>query len=254
MGRLFERRRETQLLHRRGIVNAVLDAYDIEPERTRLLRYEDNAVYAVDAGGKRYSLRLSVRDGRTVAEQESELAWLAAIARNGRMRAPMPVPTVAGAPLATLSAPLLDEPVTAVLLHWIHGQADPAYMSTTAVELGRVTARLHDEGEAFHRSNVVIRPSWGVRDLFDDGAVLNDPRAPDMIGHGGVRTVGTAGERLARVLPASGEGWGLIHADLHAENLVLTEDREVAVIDFDDCGFGWHMLDMATVLSSMVLR
>ncbi|MEA2421467.1 MAG: hypothetical protein QOF55_566, partial [Thermoleophilaceae bacterium] len=42
--------------------------------------------------------------------------------------------------------------------------------------------------------------------------------------------------------------------DLHSENLVLGADGEIAVIDFDDCGFGHYMLDVATVLASMYRR
>jgi Ser/Thr protein kinase RdoA (MazF antagonist) len=42
--------------------------------------------------------------------------------------------------------------------------------------------------------------------------------------------------------------FGLTHCDLRLENLLLAE-REVKVLDFDDCGFGWYMYDAATPLS-----
>ncbi|WP_025199371.1 phosphotransferase [Brucella sp. BO2] len=40
---------------------------------------------------------------------------------------------------------------------------------------------------------------------------------------------------------------GLIHADLVRENVFL-RDGSVAFIDFDDCGFGFRLFDLATVL------
>ena len=44
------------------------------------------------------------------------------------------------------------------------------------------------------------------------------------------------------------DNYGLIHADLRLANLLLEEDQ-IKVIDFDDCGFGWHLHDLASALS-----
>lgn len=44
--------------------------------------------------------------------------------------------------------------------------------------------------------------------------------------------------------------YGLIHADLRLANLLLEGDQ-IKVIDFDDCGFGWHLHDLASALSFM---
>jgi Ser/Thr protein kinase RdoA (MazF antagonist) len=41
--------------------------------------------------------------------------------------------------------------------------------------------------------------------------------------------------------------YGMIHADLHPDNL-LVDGETLTVIDFDDCGFGWHAYDIAVAL------
>jgi Ser/Thr protein kinase RdoA (MazF antagonist) len=41
--------------------------------------------------------------------------------------------------------------------------------------------------------------------------------------------------------------YGLIHADLVPENVMLDGDA-VQFIDFDDAGFGWHMFELVTAL------
>ena len=47
--------------------------------------------------------------------------------------------------------------------------------------------------------------------------------------------------------PAGPDRYGLIHADLVPENLLIDGNR-VRVIDFDDAGFGWHLFELATSL------
>ena len=41
--------------------------------------------------------------------------------------------------------------------------------------------------------------------------------------------------------------YSMIHADLHEENLFVSNDGLI-VIDFDDSGFGWHQYDLAVAL------
>jgi Ser/Thr protein kinase RdoA (MazF antagonist) len=41
--------------------------------------------------------------------------------------------------------------------------------------------------------------------------------------------------------------YGMIHADLHPDNLLVSGDR-LTVIDFDDAAFGWHVYDIAVPL------
>ena len=43
------------------------------------------------------------------------------------------------------------------------------------------------------------------------------------------------------------DNFGLIHADLVPEN-VMIRDGAIQLIDFDDAGFGWHMFEIATAL------
>ena len=40
----------------------------------------------------------------------------------------------------------------------------------------------------------------------------------------------------------------MIHADLHAHNILIAPDGRLQAFDFDDAGFGWHQYDLAVVL------
>jgi Ser/Thr protein kinase RdoA (MazF antagonist) len=48
-------------------------------------------------------------------------------------------------------------------------------------------------------------------------------------------------------LGESNKHFSLIHADLHPYNM-LFDDGRIQLIDFDDCGYGWHMYDIAVAL------
>jgi Ser/Thr protein kinase RdoA (MazF antagonist) len=43
------------------------------------------------------------------------------------------------------------------------------------------------------------------------------------------------------------DNFSLIHSDLHPDNVIL-QKGDLALIDFDDSAYGWHMYDVASVL------
>ena len=75
-------------------------------------------------------------------------------------------------------------------------------------------------------------------------------------GPGVVALVETVLDLVRRTEHDLGEGpeaFGLIHGDLHPEN-VLFERGRVRAIDFDDCGWGHYLYDLAVALSELRWR
>ncbi len=66
------------------------------------------------------------------------------------------------------------------------------------------------------------------------------------------RLDGVIRQRLA-ALSTDRDHFGLIHADLRLAN-ILVEGDTTAIIDFDDCGFGWYLFDLAAALSFLEER
>ena len=63
--------------------------------------------------------------------------------------------------------------------------------------------------------------------------------------------LGRAADGLRVRLQAFGDTpdrFGLVHADMRLANLLVDGD-ELAVLDFDDCGFGWYLYDLGAALS-----
>ena len=46
--------------------------------------------------------------------------------------------------------------------------------------------------------------------------------------------------------------YGLIHCDFLPENL-LKDGKTLRIIDFDDCGYDWHLFDIATSMFAYAL-
>jgi Ser/Thr protein kinase RdoA (MazF antagonist) len=162
------------------------------------------------------------------------------------------------------SAPGIESPRRVDVFEWIDGR--PLGTSERGLDdelrdveciyrnVGSLMARLHNHADDWVRPDGFERRSWDLHGLVGEqplwgrfwelGALKAAER--DLL----VR----ARDRLRRELGAiaSGSdrhrGFGLIHADFVPENLLLTADGQVKLIDFDDSGFGWHMFDVATAL------
>jgi Ser/Thr protein kinase RdoA (MazF antagonist) len=219
----------------------------------QIQQYEDNAVWRVSPpSGGPFVARLSVRDGRPPHHQCSEMRWLESLAASHTVNVPEPVTTTDGRHVIPVDVPGHNEPCTMALLHWVPGIPEPPYQDPGVPEMmGIAAAHLH------HNATTVDipdfdRPHWDGESVLLKGHALNNATAHQM------GTPGTAALREVadRITPLLQEGdqidRGRIHGDLHRENMILAPDGgSVGIIDFDDCGIGHFLLDLATVLGSI---
>lgn len=251
---------EEQLARLRTLAEAAARRYALGPVDLTLLQYENNAVFRVTGRAHhRFVLRIGTAGGRTAAEQRSEAVWLSALRRDAGARVPEPVANVDGELVTGLAVPGSrdPEPHPAVLFRWVPGDPPSPGMGAPAMErIGAFTAGLHRHAEGFVPPAGFTRPRWDWEHLFGPSSVLAreaivgalDPRLREV--------VTAAGRSVRDALDGSGgtePERGLIHADLHRDNLLL-HDGAVGAIDFDDCGWGYFMFDLATVLDSFRRR
>lgn len=214
----------------------------------RLVATRENHVYRVEREGRVMALRLHRPGLRTTAELVSELQWMAALAGGG-LTVPVPVPASDGSLCVEAAGSLID------MVSWLDGDpmgrdgalADLADPRVAFYRLGGAMAQLHDVSDRWTPPEGFVRPHWDQDGLvgeaplwgrFWDSVLLDEGQAALM------RTArGLARERLRSI--ASSADYGLIHADLVPEN-VLVSGAALCMIDFDDGGFGFRLFDLAT--------
>ena len=245
----------------RKLAVAALANYDLPPVRLTLLSNYSNTTFRVDsAGERRFVLRIHQVGSPTVARVGAELAWLSALRRDTPLQVPLPVPTRAGPLLAEAAAPGLPAPLICVLFQWQAGRRLVAGLTPRYLErVGELMAHLHDHALHWPRPPGFTRGrvDWPSR----RARFLPDPFAPeivaalvtlvaDRLSAAEAAQVRAVLERVRAVEQALGQGpaaFGLIHADLHYNNLLFARDT-VRAIDFDDCGFGPLLYDPGVTL------
>jgi Ser/Thr protein kinase RdoA (MazF antagonist) len=236
-----------------AIAADALRHYDLGPDpRLTLLSVSENATYRVDdaATGTRTVLRVHRRGYHTEDAIRSELAWVRALRDDGAVRTPGVVETKRGLEIAVARHPD-GEARHVAMFDWLPGAEPSDDLVGSFAELGAITARLHLHARGWRRPAGFTRFTWNWETCL----------GPD--GHWGHWSAGPAVgpaerelfERTAQVvrerLAAFGSGpdrFGLIHADMRLANLLL-HGSDIHVIDFDDCGLGWYLYDLAGSLS-----
>ena len=223
-----------------------------------LINYRENAVFRVRLGdGSPAALRLHRPGYHTRAVLQSELDWMAALARAG-IAVPTSIATLDGALLVDVAADA-DLPAQHVdLVSWMAGHpigrsGQPLGMPPAQVErvfqtLGQTMAQLHNASSDWTPPPQFQRPAWDAEGLLGQapfwGRFWDCPglTADQSLYFTALRL------RLQQALAQMPElGFGLIHADLVRENVLMQGDQ-LQIIDFDDCGWGWHLFDIATAL------
>ena len=238
------------------VARRALSAYDLSPACTlQLLNLSENATYAVrhPGDGERSILRVHRKGYHRPHEISSELDWLDALRSDGCVAVPHVRRTRDGGRVVTVD----DRGTARYVVHFdmVTG-AEPDQTTLNANDftvLGRITAALHDHSRAWARPPGFGRFSWDWEHSL--GAQPRWGRWEDATGVGDAEwpVLDRASHLLRRRLSEYGTGpnvFGLVHADLRLANLLVDPDsRDITVIDFDDCGFGWYFYDFGTAVS-----
>jgi Ser/Thr protein kinase RdoA (MazF antagonist) len=218
--------------------------------RAELVRYGENTTYRVSDGQVSLALRLARPGYQSRAGIESELAWMSALREHG-IDTPVAVSGLNGEIVQELA--LSDGGVQlAIAFEWVEGVALPQVEELDPWNrLGEIMAEVHEHGSNWSPPPGFTRPAWDLDALVGDSPRWGTPVPDDVWSESDRRLILAARaavrERLGQFGTAPSR-FGLIHADLGFENVLVQADGKTVVIDFDDCGPSWYMYELASVL------
>lgn len=252
-----------QVARMRHLAVRALGAYPLPDPELRFVAHGENTTFRVDAtapdGRDRFLLRVHrpARHGRHVdsaAAIGSELDWLMALRADTDLSVPEPFRTTEGKLTTAVASRDVPEPRVCSVLRWMDGRVHAAAPRPVHLRrLGSVMARLHNHADRWRVPPGFVRIRWDWETFFGDTMVyggINAADVWDLLPAALRRRFDRVAARMERVMMQLGDGIeevGLIHADLHLGNALFCRD-DVRVIDFDDCGFGYWLYDIAVAL------
>ncbi|WP_042355719.1 phosphotransferase enzyme family protein [Bacillus rubiinfantis] len=221
----------------------------------QLLNYSENSTYLVEGkSGDQYILRVGRPLYHTKEEINSELAWLQSLDKHVSIKVSLPVVGAGGEYVHEVTHDNIS--YYCVVFTFLNGISPDEENEDELVKqfqiIGEITAHLHqhsvenrDELKSIKRLHwdydaiLGPAPKWG---RWQDGLAITSEREA---------LFEQVAQKIKKRLIDFGKGpdrYGLIHSDLRLANL-LVEGNDLNVIDFDDCGYGWYVYDIAASLS-----
>jgi Ser/Thr protein kinase RdoA (MazF antagonist) len=255
--------RRGRLRRLRELASTALAAYGLEDARLSFIQYGENIIYRVDRPGSsaltgnnspylpnRYLLRIhAMGDVEAIA---SELTWLAALNREAGLPVPAPVAAPDGNLLATIVTPGMPHGRVVSLMRWLDGKSYRTGLRPKhLMALGQVVAQLHEFAAGWQPPAGFTRPHWDWEaqlggSMFDHSREELVASMPPQFQEP-FQAVSLDARRVMEDLGKGPDAYGLIHADLYPEN-VLFKAGKAYPIDFEDCGYGYWMWDIAVAL------
>lgn len=237
------------------VAELALRRWDLRADELRGMGHGSNRVIRVRAAGADYILRLYLPERVNLQWLRSELTWLSMIRRETDLQAPFPLAApVHGSEqlLLELRQDRLPAPIVyAALFEFIEGDVKSArdLRPIDVFRIGKYLGKLHRIGQ-FSPPAGFDRPELHWEGLFGSDSPYAPLAESDLIGAEQRAILDDLAERLRRPLTnlaSRGDATGLIHADLLAKNIVFRE-RTIAALDFEFCGWGFFLYDLAPLL------
>lgn len=178
-----------------------------------------------------YTLRISRRGYRTYSQLRAELEWLGAIKDTD---------------FAKPVSKILDiDGYYCIFFEYIEGKM-PSYNSESVLfNIGKIAAKLHKFADIS-----LDRPIWNIENMTGEKGLWGNWRENKELTYKDRDIIEKALDIADKnIKNYHTKKYGLIHADLRITNII--QGDKYYAIDFDDCGYGYFMQDIAAALSFM---
>ena len=244
----FDQPEDVVIRHLEVFSLQILSEYPIDVKSAVSINYEYNATLKVETtDGQLFALRINTNSPRTPENLRAEIAFVRFLAEDGRVKVPHPIENREGNFYTSILHEASGRMFHCVLYSWILGEEledEPTDEQLSA--LGVAMATMHVAAQDFELPEGSSLPTfddplWWTEDFLLSEKSILDAEAKDLIS----RALSAIKSGVAKFYAS--ETPILIHADMHGGN-VLWYENSLSIIDFDDCGFGFPLQDLATAL------
>lgn len=242
------------------LAESVLPEWDLTGANLSMIKMRENAVFKLQTtDGQTRVLRIHRAGYHSDDALRSELQWIQALAEEG-IETPEVIPTGTGQLFVSSTSTLAGDPRQIDMFAWVDGkqlgsveeglEGDIDTQKNNFRTIGALAAKVHLQSMNWPIPAGFTRHAWDVDGLTGEQPFWGRFWELDALSQSERQLMEKARDRVRQELLAFGqsrERYGIIHADMVAEN-VMIDGGHVRLIDFDDAGFGWYLFELATSL------
>ena len=250
----------------RDVAERALPHWDLAADAIELVSRSENTVFKLTVReGRAFALRIHRPGYHTLAELESELVWTEALNEAG-IHVPVGVRTLDGPGYATVTTSDGLSSRAVGLVEWMEGEllssviereTDPNRVAAYFAEMGRILAACHNQASEWRPPDGFTRHAFDLPGYVGEAAFWGRFWDIPILTRKQRAILGRARQAIAERLDqvaAEQQAFSMIHADLHAHNVLVRPDGALQIFDFDDAGWGWHQYDLAVALFGLDQR
>lgn len=236
-----------------------IDAYSfLNDFEVQLLSYTENAVYLIkNSDGHNFVLRVCRPGYHTKPEIESEINWINSLDKHSPVEVATPIAASDGDFVQTIKFSDDKNSYHCILFTYLKGEMLSNYKDSELqkhfLNIGEITAHFHNNDQNRPDLDYINRSTWDVEAIlgenpkwgkWQDGPAITPDRYELF------EEVSNIIQQRLKTFGQSSDRFGLIHSDLRLDNILIDNDQ-YKVLDFDDCGFGWYLFDLAATFNSI---
>jgi Ser/Thr protein kinase RdoA (MazF antagonist) len=239
------------------IADAALNKYAFNSVEAELLELSENATYLVKEKSteKIVSILRICRPGyHTTEELQSETDWINELKAYSQFEVAAPIKGKDGGYIQCVYGNDKNK-YRCIMSEFMTGKApderNEEQMINLFERIGKIAAILHRQTMEWDKASKINRVKWDYDTLIGENAVWGKWKNFPQMTEKDEKILSETAEIIKMRLEFYGktkENYGLIHGDLRLANL-LEKDGKICILDFDDCGFGWHLQDLAASIS-----
>ncbi len=240
----------SQLRRLRELAKVAIDQYAIGKYDLKFVNHGENTTYRVITKNREYLLRIHRNGYHSQKGLLEELKWLNRLSTKTDILLQVPVSSKTNQMLIKVSSPAMGEPRFCSLLIWQKGYIKTKATNQNFYDIGVLIAKMQKNPiQSKHRIY------WNTEGLVGQNGILGSLKAIKKDYNKELKKIEPYRQLAYRKLKSYEKKYpnklSMIHGDLHFGNMIW-KGQNISPIDFDDCGYGFHMYDLAVTMHSSI--